>query len=301
MQRNTSIWGGQRSAWELAASLTMLVWAGPLVAQVAAPAAAYDVTPRRLARIEPGTVIGKEPPQGWTHLIIKSHPRLGAGDLNQVNSLTAQLSSFLFTAIVARVQAEPRTPLRIAQVGIGLGTSINGRDTIISSDTQRQLGANLGFLARVVLSKSEDRLEQVQLVARSNTMVVIDAPSLVARQGRHVPVTLRYALVLDPTNGRLDTLLWQLEGQGRGGWAISSPLEWLPPNKIEDCVLHVDGNEFTLGAPSEMAFAMVAMPKGHKQLPWTEPLQAVAATSRFAAESARSLEAQLREALRTAR
>src|SRR5271165_6505925 len=66
----------------------------------------YDVRARPLDAIEPGTVIGTKAPEGWTHLILKSHPRPGAGDYQQLSRTQAEWAGMLLTAIVADVKQE---------------------------------------------------------------------------------------------------------------------------------------------------------------------------------------------------
>jgi hypothetical protein len=262
-------------------------------AQSANVAGGYDVTRRRL--------IAKEAPRGWSNLVIKSFPRPGAGDAQQLSQQTTQLASFLFTAILADVRQDQATRgrYRLARLGVGMGANLGGHDMIISPETQHRLGANLGFLGRRVLSEAQDKLRGVVLVARSNTMGILDAPSVMIRGDRHRHVTLRYALLVDADNGRLDTLLWVIDKDPRGAYTgVGSDIEWLPANKLEDCVLHVDTSEFNaLGIPSDLAFAMNRLPQGQKQVPLPEDLKALAVQSTFTPATARDLETRLRALL----
>src|SRR6185437_9288435 len=81
---------------------------------------AYDVTQHRLEQIPPGTVIGKEAPKGWTHLLIKSYSRPGTGDMKQLSPLADRLSRLLFTAILADVKTDGKRH-KLAKVALGLG------------------------------------------------------------------------------------------------------------------------------------------------------------------------------------
>jgi hypothetical protein len=252
--------------------------------------------------IPPGTVIGESPPPGWTHLILKTHPHPGAGDLGRLNETTTELASFLFTAFLAEVKPQVVDGVRhyrLGRVAVGVGTRINGRETIISPDTQNELGADLGILARTVLSKWYEGALKDHLVARSATMGLVDTPVTMLREGKHRPVVLRYALLVDEHTGRLDTLLWLIDCDDQGGYhGPSSPIEWLPPNKVEDCILHVDGNEFNLlGVPSDIAFAMYRLPRGRKEIDFPSPLSAVAGRVHLSPDQARMLEAGLRALL----
>jgi hypothetical protein len=265
---------------------------------------AYDVTQRRLDQIPAGTVIGKTPPKGWTNLLIKSHPHPGAGDTKQLSATADRLSRLLFTAIVADVKAENvdgGQRYRLAKVAVGLGTRIGDRDVIITPETQRRLGADLGLLARVVLRTAQDKLADIVVVARSDTLMIFDAPGLLARDGRHEPVVLRYAVLVEERTGQLDTLLWVLNREPSGGYGgPAGAIQWLPPNKMEDCVLHVDAGEFSLGQPTEKAFAMMSAPKGRQEIAVRDDLRPLVVRRRFTPAKAAELEGKLREALKQA-
>src|SRR5262249_2603636 len=245
-----------------------------------APAArsAPPVAAPRFELIQPGTVIGKDPPKGWSHLIIKSHPRIRPEDLRQVSPLTAELAGFLFTAFVANVDEERaggEVRYRLGAIAFGVGTSINGRDTIISPATQQRLGANVGLLGGQVLAKVYDGQQNVRLAGFTRTMALVDTPMVMLRGNRHRPIVIRYALLVDAGTGRLETLAWLLDRDDRGGYqGPASALEWLPPGKISDAVLRVDPSEITLGVPSDIAFALVRIPEGQKQIAFPEEVKA---------------------------
>jgi hypothetical protein len=279
-------------------SLLILGWlasASPSAPEVPAP---------RFELLQPGTVVGKDPPRGWSHLIIKSQPRIRQEDLRQVSSLTADLASFLFTAFVANVEEERidgQVRYRLGAIAVGIGTPINGRDTIISPATQQKLGANVGLLAGQVLAKLYDGQQNVRLAGFTRTMALVDTPVVMVRGNRHRAVMIRYALLVDANTGRLDTLAWLLDRDDRGGFVgPSSPIEWLPPGKINDAVLRVDPNEFTLGIPSDSAFGLLRIPEGQKQIAFPDELKAVAAEVSPSAAWAGWLEGKLRGLLQQA-
>src|SRR5919201_2071185 len=82
--------------------LGLLAWAlwRPSPTPPALPAE-YDLTSRPISLIPPGTVIGRTAPPGWSHLIVKSLPRVAAADRGEVSGLVARLASFLFTVTLA--------------------------------------------------------------------------------------------------------------------------------------------------------------------------------------------------------
>jgi len=270
--------------------------------------AAYDVTRRRLPQIPPGTVIDKEAPKGWSHLILKSYSRPGAGDVKQLSPTAERLTRLLFTALVAdvRPQGESATEedksskrYKLAKVAIGLGTRIDGKDVIITPETQKQLGADLGLLARVVLRRSQEKLDNIVVIARSATFLVFDSPSFLVVGNKHQPIVLRYAILVEEQTGQLDTLVWPVERNADGQYGEPlGAIQWLPANLTSDCILHVAGSEFSLGQPTERAFAILAPPKGKTEIKISNELKPLATRSRFSSAAAAELERKLRTAMK---
>jgi hypothetical protein len=255
-----------------------------------------------VAPIPPGLVIDKSAPKGWSHLIVKSGAVAGAGDVAKMSATTRELSGLFFSAIVANVTSEKTSAglrYRLDKVAVGLGTRIAGVDKIISLETQRDLGANLGFLQRTALRKATDRIQNVQMVARSDSLAVVDAPVYMLLRNKHLPATLRYVVLVDPKTGQLNTLIWAIErseaGDSRG---VVGHMEWLPPNKVEERVLHVDASEFSLGLVTERAMAMTRLFKGKTQIDFPKDFVELAGQTRFSEASAARLETKLRELLR---
>jgi hypothetical protein len=263
----------------------------------------YDVTRRRMDVIEPGTVVEKEAPKGWTHLIAKSRPRLGAGDVDKVPERVVASSNTVFSALLAKVERErgDRGLYRLARVAAGVGVKVDGKDTILSPDTRKKWGVNLPLLGRMALDRSYDRLQEAVWVTRSDTMALFDAPGQMVLEGRHRAVVLRTALLLDDKTGRLDPLVWMIELDGSGAYkGASGSIEWERMGDLSDTVLHVDAGEFLLGVPTEMAFATMSLPKGKKQIAITDEMKPLLGRERLSKEMSAELEGKLREALRGA-
>ncbi len=262
---------------------------------------AYDVALRRLDFIPPGTVIDKKAPKDWSHLIVKSYPRPGAGDVNQLSAVADRMARLLFTAIVANVKEEKDGSdgkrYKLEKVAVGLGTRIDGKDTVVTPETQRRLGARLGLLGPIVLRTAQEKIGEIRVVARSASMLIFDAPSYLVVRGKHKPVVLRYVLLLDERTGSLKALVWALERDGDKYSGPVGPIQCLPPNLTSECVLHVDGGEFSLGQPTEKAFAAVGPPKGDKEIEVGEDLKPSVSLPRFSTASAEELESTLRKAI----
>ena len=263
------------------------------------PATTYDVTQRRLDLIPAGTVIGDKPPRGWSNLILKSYSRPGAGDMDQLSATADRLSRLLFTALLADVKPVKSgggERWKLAKVAVGLGTRVGERDTVITPESQGR--ANLGLLARIVLNTAYEKLADILVVARSDTMLIFDSPSMMVRHERHRPIVLRYAVLIDSGTGRLETLLWVLDREERGTFrGPTEPIQWLPHNLVGDSILHVDAGEFSLGQPTEKAFAMTNAPRGEKEITPGDDLKPLLARRRFSTALAADLEIKLREAL----
>lgn len=267
-------------------------------AQTPPSASSYDVTPQRLALIPAGTVIDQQAPKGWTHLLNKAHSKVGAGDINAMNPQTTQIATFLFSALVANVQAHQvpgQTRYRLAALAVGVGTRIRNQDVIISSDSAERLGAGLSLLQRIALRRTEARLAEVQSLVRSETMMIFDSPTQVQRDGRHRSGILRYTVLVDEKTGHLTPFFWFVAIDEQGRYASSADtFELLPPNKIEECVLHIDGREFSLGLITEKAIALNRLPAGVKQFPIPEGLKPTVTRARFTRETANDVESYLR-------
>jgi hypothetical protein len=110
--------------------------------------APYDVTASPVSLVQPGTVVGNTAPEGWTHLILKSRPRVSSGAVSRLSDTEVRYATFLFMTTLARVKAQegPRTTYVLDDVAIGLGTEIDGKDVVLSPDAQARLEANLGFI-----------------------------------------------------------------------------------------------------------------------------------------------------------
>jgi hypothetical protein len=262
----------------------------------------YDVTRRRLDLIEPGTVVEKEAPKGWTHLIAKSRPRLGAGDVDKVPARVVASSNTVFTALLAKVERERgEGRYRLARLAAGVGVKVDGKDTIVTPETRKKWGVNLPLLGRMALDRSYDKLQEAVWVARSDTMAVFDAPGQMVLEGRHRAVVIRSAVLLDDKTGRLEPLVWMIELDDSGAYkGASGNIEWERVGEQSDTILHVDANEFVLGVPTEMSFATMGLLKGKKQFPITEDMKPLLGRERLSKEMSAELEGKLRQALRGA-
>lgn len=279
--------------------LASLIGFAAIVSAAAFALAQVDTTVRPLQRIAPGTVVGQKPPEGWSHLIFKTPTRVAAESADKVNALTARLMSLLSTVLLADVQANrqvrPDAPYFLSGLAVGMATPIGSRDTIVSSDSHARLGANFGFIESTVLNSAETHLAKMRVTVRTRTMAVIDAEGVMLDQGKHVVVLVRYAVLVDPRSGRLETLAWGLRpADGAANHTmLSDTAHLLPPNLTATCELHVDPDHFILGVPTSMAFAMTSLPPARARLRFPESAWPLLSQARYTAESAVELERYL--------
>ncbi len=263
-----------------------------------------DAQAARMPLIPAGTVISNHAPVGWTHLIDKSHPKMHYGDVNRVPKPVRALSGMFFTAMLARVSppdGRKNAGYRLDEVAIAMGTRIGSADVVITPETQKRLGANLGLLPRIALERGYERFKTVTVAARTSTMAVIDGPAMMLRDGKHRPVVLRYIVLVHPQTGDLETLLWAISQDDQGAYeGMISACEWLAPNQVEERLLHVDATEFAFGLITENAMAIVHLCKGRMQIAFPPDVKRVAGAARLSQDSAQALEKRMWELLQSA-
>ncbi len=266
-----------------------------------------DVTPTRLPLLKPGTEIGKGPPAGWSDRLFFGRSRLGSGDVASLSEEARRLVTLVSTVITAKVQEEQPTGkpphYRLSGLAIGLAAEIGGKQVIVSSEASRQWGVKVGVLGRLALKKAEKRLERVRILARCNTLAVFDHPNYLLHEGQHRLVTYRFAVLVESKTGKLHTLVWVLEWKpdSEVGDALG-PIQVLPPNYVEDAPIDVDGTKVFAGLPvSEDACALIRLPRGEKQIEWSDTLKELACQKEYTKEKAHELEKQLWKGLEQAR
>lgn len=263
---------------------------------VSSSLAGYDLAPRPLERIAAGTVIDREAPEGWTHLVIKSVPRLDETERAKVAGLVARLATSFTTNIVARVRppaADRGAEAVLDGVAIGLSTPISGRDVVVNADQADRLGANLGIIGNLVLGQADGRLDQVVTRLRSSRLLIFDVPGLLLEGERHADVVLRYALIVSPDRGELTSWVWVLGITADAGLTLD-PLRCrlLAPNTLEQCAMHIDPNAILAGVPGPKAFGVVDWPPG-KELRLGEGFRPWLTPRAYTASAGQELERQL--------
>jgi len=261
------------------------------------PAAWTDVTPRRVQMIKPGTQIGDTPPQGWSHLVLLAKPRIGVGDVDAIPKSAIHFAGMFSFTILANVRSEGNGDAEkkrhfLERVAIGMATDVQGRNLIVTSD--QTFGADVGFIGRAVMRENDRILSSdMRQVARTRTMDVLDANAMMLRNNQHKQMVMRHVILVAPQTGQLTAFVWLLNRDSGDQYSLAdNAIQMLPPQMHEDRVLSVDSRKFTLGIPSNDAFALARLPQG-TGVKYSKGLTTLAVLRRFTPETALNLEEEL--------
>jgi hypothetical protein len=267
----------------------------------------YDLSAVEPEAIAPGTVIDRGPPPGWSHLVIKCLPRIKDSERPKLpdplfvggRDGLAKMVSWMFTAFTADVVRERQgshTRYRLRAIGLGLGASVNGRDTVLTTAYGRQAALNLG-LKELVLDGGYKVQKQARIVLHGPAFALLDTPVAFRCGEKNRMVRFRYALLVDAATGRLDVLAWRV-GTGDDGCSDLAHAVLLNDNTIDEAELLVDPAEFnSLGAPNDLTFGVDDLPPHRSEVTIPVEARALAGQSKFTPDEARALEAALRKLL----
>jgi len=260
--------------------------------------AGLQVSP--LSLIPPGTHFNDEPPEGWSHLISMVHTRLSRGDVDEVPE-TVQYYAELFNLVMLASAVQIDTGQYVLErVGIGFSMEIEDQNTIVTAETQKQFGGNLSMVGRSVLDGNLDALEEVRQLARTRQAMLIEAPAILLRDGKHREMHIRYFVWAFPGNGNIGTVAWLVDPAGRNSEARlpDQTVQLLPAGLQEDRQINVKAEKFNfLGIPADDAFAMIQIPQG-KPFEMSESFRQVAGLKRYEADAFSKLISAVAETLR---
>jgi len=217
----------------------------------------------------------------WNRVVLVAQPRIASGDVDRLSASLQSAVSTLSLTIMANVKPIEGV-FRLDDVGIGYSVPIGRKIVLIDSENAARVGASLGFIQRQILSQNETRLADAKVVARTSTLVLFEVPGLMFVYGAHRDVMTRHLVWVESQTGRVTMAVWCLQKATESPiiQVTDHPLTLVAGGTMEDRKVHVDGESFFLGIPSERAFALESLPPG-KSLPWHEELRELAATSSF--------------------
>ena len=264
---------------------------------------AKGAEPAHIALIEPGTRINPDAPPAGMHLVFRSSPTLASGTVNKVRKAIRDALDTYTTLLIVRSEPDPGNSNRFrrGQFAVGVGKPDGTEDVVLTKATAEGLGISLGFIEKQVLGEREKDLNTVRSPGSSPTMAIVDFRSNYVRVGERVPIVLRYAALVDPATGNVDTIHWVLDETPEGLRFSGDSMKLLSPNHKMNWPMDVDGREINaLGAPRDGAFAVTKLPEG-AELPAPGQLKTAAAAKSFSAETIARLEEALRSLLSSKR
>ena len=257
---------------------------------------------QRVVTLPPGTKVDSaKENQRWNRLLLLATPKINSGDVDQLSESIRQAATGLTLTIMATIEpTNNQTGFALREVGVGYSVLIAGQQTVITSATQSQLGANLGFIQRRVLTNNELGLADLRSIVQTTTLFMFDAPAIMHRNAKHRDYVMRHLVWIDNETGSSAMLVWLLDSDTSGKQSpANEPLRIVTAGTKEQRNVHVDGNEFTFGFPSQRAFALEDLPPG-VDVAWTKELAAVAALPSYDAKNLATLSAAVNSATKGA-
>ena len=183
----------------------------------------------RLEILSAATRVGDTPPEGWTHLVMKSVPRLASGEWDDLPTLAQKTATRFRTVILADVEGLGLDQQFIL-TRVGIGICIPNRDgkkedIVVSSDRLESLSVKLSTVDQIVLDAVESELAEARIISRTSTFALLRTPATMLVQGKHSKVDLYYAFCVDPTTGRLRVGVWSM-------WPPATVKQQPPPPEV---------------------------------------------------------------------
>jgi hypothetical protein len=258
-------------------------------------------TQPRLVYLQPGTRISDKPPKGWTHLVLKSLPRLASGDRASLPAGVSKMATFFRTAIVADIQpSDPDTKdFVLAQVGVGICVPQDEvHDVVVSSDRLDALGLHLSTVERLVLDAAEAELAEGRIIARTPTFALFRTPASLVVAGKHRKIALYYAFCVEGSTGQLCSAVWAMRPESEPQLPPSALVK-LSAHAIYDCELDVKAKRILGAIPLSWSFAMRTLPPGVSVSVPADLGELIVATARRPGDAdAKELERSLAKVLR---
>jgi hypothetical protein len=238
--------------------------AGVEVGALAVVSQAVGFTQPRLVYLQPGIRLSDQPPKDWSHLVLRSIPRLASGDQGSLPDIAEKIATLFRTVIVADVQPvdQETKDFVLARIGVGMCVPDGaGQDMVVTQDRLDALGLRLSTVERIVLEAAEAELAEGRIIARTSTFALLRGPVTLAVGGKHRKVDLFYAFCVEHTTGRLRVAVWSM-ASGRGPHPPPTELVVLGGKPTFQCELDVQARRLLGTIPVSWSFAMRSLPPG---------------------------------------
>ena len=310
--------GGDRRRWQVvvAAIVTPFLVVLGLIAESSGSdqmtgiiaASAMGMSQPKLVFLKPGLRIAKKPPDGWSHLVIKSIPRLASGDSSSLPAGSSKTATLFRSVLLANVKPVDinEKDFELTQIGVGIcipDPQDEDQDIVVSADMLSALGLNhLTTVQRMVLDAAELEMAEGRIIARTATFALFRSPVTIldtVTGGKHSKANINYAFCVNRTTGRLDVAVWTMKPESSPQQAPATMVK-LAADAVFPCDLDVRVKRILRTVPYSWSFAMKDLPPG-KKLSVPHALGTlIVETSRHPAESdPDELERLLRKAFST--
>ncbi|MGC8640727.1 MAG: hypothetical protein ACP5XB_12720 [Isosphaeraceae bacterium] len=223
--------------------------------------------PARLVHLEPGCRFeGSQPPEGWSHLVIKTIPTLSTGDLDTVSAQAFETARRVRPVIVADVrQASPSagSPFRLDRVGVGLcapGAEPN-TERVVSPTSIEGTKGPWTTKQRLILAAMARETSGAKLVAATSTFALLRTPVTFLISGAHQKIDVCYALLVNPRQGELRTLVW-LDHAATDGQNVAPIVARRFASPVFDSPMDVQAGKILGSIPITWSFAIRELPPG---------------------------------------
>jgi len=257
--------------------------AGSMPAPAMVVAQAVGWSQPRLVYLQPGMLITDKPPTGWSHLVVKSIPRLASGDRGTLPAGSSKTAAYFRTVILADVKPVDvdEKDFELVQIGVGICVPVpqdEEHDMVVAADRLDALGLHLTTVQRMVLDAAEAEMAEGRIIARTPTFALFRSPAIVLDAGNeHRRVNLCYAFCVERTTGKLRVGAWTMAPETKPQKAPSA-LVRLGAKPVYDCQIDVRAKRILGTVPYSWSFALRSLPPG-RSLPVPPPLGELIATT----------------------
>jgi hypothetical protein len=238
--------------------------AGQDVALLAAHAVGFGQP--ALVFLKPGTRVGEKPPEEWTHMVLKSVPRLATGDRGTLPKGSAETATMFRTALLADVKPVDTQETEFELVRIGLGVCVpvpheEDNDMVVTAGALEALGLRFSMVERAVLDAAEAEMAEGRIIARTPTFALFRSPVMLIMDGEHKKARIYYAFCVDRNTGRLRVAAWTMRPDQKPAQAPATLVK-LESDGAFDCQIDVRAKRILGTVPYSWSFAMRTLPPG---------------------------------------
>ena len=226
----------------------------------------------RLVYLKPGLRIAKKPPKDWTHLVIKSIPRLASGDLGTLPAGSSKTATLFRSVLLANVKPVDinEKDFELTQIGVGIcipDPQDEDQDIVVTADTLDALGlSHLTTVQRMVLDAAEAEMAEGRIIARTATFAFSGRRSPMLDPGPAASTARSTCIMPSASIARQEDWMW-LSGPMKPESATQqapATMVKLAPAAVFQCELDVHAKRILGTVPYSWSFAMRDLPPGPK-------------------------------------